>query len=182
MACESHSAVGKIGSAYFVGLVIGCLFIPRLADLYGRKWFIIICNILVIPTLMCFLFMESINTLTFCFFVLGILFTGHTLVNFLWGMEFIVKRLRVKVYALITGNSRVLIIFAVIYFRYISQSWVYWILSVILVQICLVFCYFWFPESPDFYYAKGRYEESKLILLDIARFNGVEMTSDQLDF
>ena len=33
---------------------------------------------------------------------------------------------------------------------------------------------FWLPESPDFYFAKGRFTESKKVLLDIAKFNGLD--------
>ena len=34
--------IGLIGSMFFVGWTVGCIALPRLADLYGRKWFFII--------------------------------------------------------------------------------------------------------------------------------------------
>ena len=137
---------------------------------------------LVLPTLISFFYIKSINGAIFGFLVLGSLFSGHSIVNFIYMMEFVVKRERDKVYATCGIMFRLAIIFAVIYFRFISKSWKYWIFSAIVVQICVICAYFWFPESPDFYFAKGRFEKSKLILLDIARFNGVKMTSDQLEF
>ena len=43
LVCEPPEHVGYIGSAYFVGVLISVLTIPRLADVYGRKKPILIC-------------------------------------------------------------------------------------------------------------------------------------------
>jgi len=37
MVCEPKDRQAMIGSSYFLGLVIGYMMIPRLADTYGRK-------------------------------------------------------------------------------------------------------------------------------------------------
>ena len=41
---------------------------------------------------------------------------------------------------------------------------------------------FWLPESPEFYFAKGRFEESKAVLLRIARINGCAINESQICF
>ena len=41
---------------------------------------------------------------------------------------------------------------------------------------------FWLPESPEFYFAKGRFEESKAVLLRIARINGCSINESQICF
>ena len=51
MECKSHKEIGKIGSTLFIGIVLGCLFIPRLADIYGRKWFVTVSHIVLLITL-----------------------------------------------------------------------------------------------------------------------------------
>lgn len=33
--------MGFIGSCYFIGFMVGALFVPRLADIFGRRWIII---------------------------------------------------------------------------------------------------------------------------------------------
>ena len=39
---------------------------------------------------------------------------------------------------------------------------------------------FWLPESPDFLYAKGKYDEAREVLLRMAKFNGVKVEIDQI--
>ena len=73
-------------------------------------------------------------------------------------------------------------LFAVVYFRSISKSWVYWNYMCIGLQIGAIAGTACLPESPDFYFAKGRYEDSKAVLLWIAKFNGANLTSEQLRF
>ena len=43
MKCKSNSEIGLIGTMYFVGIILSVLIVPRLSDLYGRKWPIIVC-------------------------------------------------------------------------------------------------------------------------------------------
>lgn len=49
LECISDTEMGLIGSCYFIGFMVGALFIPRLADIFGRRWIIIVglaCNVL----------------------------------------------------------------------------------------------------------------------------------------
>ena len=44
LACASKTRIGFMGSTFFIGCLVGLLFIPRLADQHGRrKIFIIGC-------------------------------------------------------------------------------------------------------------------------------------------
>lgn len=38
-ACAPRSAIGALGSSYFLGWVVSLLFVSRLADKYGRRDF-----------------------------------------------------------------------------------------------------------------------------------------------
>ena len=37
MLCEPSHKVGLLGSMYFVGILIGLLFVPKIADVVGRR-------------------------------------------------------------------------------------------------------------------------------------------------
>ena len=41
---------------------------------------------------------------------------------------------------------------------------------------------FWLPESPEFYFSKGQFEESKKILLWIAKINGCKIDESAICF
>ena len=55
-----------------------------------------------------------------------------------------------------------------LYFLFITKDWRYWYLGVNVIQVFLIFGIIWLPESPDFLFAKGRFDESKEVLLRIA--------------
>ena len=42
LECADPDDVGFIGSSYFIGVMVSVLIIPRLSDLVGRKWPIIV--------------------------------------------------------------------------------------------------------------------------------------------
>ena len=161
---------------------MGCLIIPRLADIYGRKRFIVGCQGAILPVLLYFFVMETVTAAASCFFILGLTFSGTAVVTCLWAVESIVKRHRASLFFVLATCNRLLVIFAVIYFQYLSKDWVNWLYMVVLIQLLVVAGQSTFPESPEFYLAKGRYEECKEVLINIADYNGVKVTADQLKF
>ena len=60
----------------------------------------------------------------------------------------------------------------VVYFLYITKYWQAWYWFGFLLQILIIFGILWLPESPEFYFAKGRFNEAKQVLLKVASTNG----------
>ena len=50
------------------------------------------------------------------------------------------------------------------------------------MQVLIILGMLWLPESPEFYFAKGRFEESKLVLLQIAKINNRNIGHDAICF
>ena len=80
-------------------------------------------------------------------------------------MEFIPKRSRSTIYTFANTLSKLVVLAIVIYFRFVSRSWELWFQMIFVVQLFVIAGQIWLPESPDFYFAKGRYEESKCVIL-----------------
>ena len=74
------------------------------------------------------------------------------------------------------------ILFLVIYLLYISNYYQGWYWFGFGMQILIVIGMFWLPESPDFFYSKGRFEESKEVMLWIGRVNGITIDPEHICF
>ena len=70
----------------------------------------------------------------------------------------------------------------IVFLRFITQDDTYWIYYNVALQaiVLAVFCFL--PESPEFYYAKGRYAECKEVLARIARVNGIAVKPERFQF
>ena len=64
-------------------------------------------------------------------------------------------------FGVLDGGEVAILIF---YFVFISKDWVPWYIMVTALQVFVLLGMIWLPESPDFLYAKGKYEESKIVL------------------
>ena len=172
--------MGIIGSAYFVGLLVSMLVLPRIADLYGRKTPIIICQFIQLPT-SCYLFvMSSWIELSICMALFGFALGGSIIVCSIYMQEFLPKRYRSIVLGATATIEGLILLFATLYFLYISKNWRYWFYAVVVVQVFVLLGLLWLPESPDFLYAKGKFAESREVILRIAKFNGRDTVTREM--
>jgi hypothetical protein len=89
------------------------------------------------------------------------------------------RQIIVATYASIESLS---LLWISLYFLYVTKDWRYWYYMITVVHICIIAGVVWLPESPDFYYAKGRFRESIDVLMIIARFNGRTVSREQFNF
>jgi MFS family permease len=89
LLCEPKSKIGLQGSLYFVGLVVTILPVPILADkMVGRKWTVFIGNILLIIAMVGLLFTHNIYESYVFFFILGMSFSGTSIVGTTYMLEY----------------------------------------------------------------------------------------------
>ena len=62
--------------------------------------------------------------------------------------------------------------FFIYYCLYITKYWQPWFVSAAILETVALLGLLMVPESPEFLYAKGRYEEAEQVVIDIAKFNG----------
>lgn len=72
--------------------------------------------------------------------------------------------------------------FLCIYFLYITTYWQGWYIMGLVMQVLVIIGMLWLPESPEFYFAKGRYNEAKQVILKIANLNGRPVAADAICF
>lgn len=86
--CAPGWKLGLVGSLFLVGIVIGCSFITRLGDSYGRR-VIYACGLAVNGTIIVVIvFSKSVILTYFCLFMLGISITARYYVGYTYNLEY----------------------------------------------------------------------------------------------
>ena len=87
LACASKGEIGFITSSSFVGMTAALLFIPRLADVYGRYRIMFINNLFMTLALAVLLISDNYNVLIWCTFIFGATGTARLQVGALYLYE-----------------------------------------------------------------------------------------------
>lgn len=126
--------------------------------------------------------MTSLLELYFIFAIMGLAFGGSISINSLYLQEFLQKRHRASVLTVAQTIEGMTVGFVVVYFLYITKYWQGWYWFGLGLQVIILFGMLWLPESPEFYFAKGRFDEAKDVLLKIARINGRPVDAQMIKF
>ena len=87
LTCEPKWRIGLLGSAFFFGWCLTLLWVPRLADIYGRKKLFVIGMIgdLVVFTIV--MVSKSLNVMIVMIFCFGALTSIRKAVGFIYLMD-----------------------------------------------------------------------------------------------
>lgn len=162
--------------------MVAVALIPRLSDLYGRKWFILGCQLVQLPCYFWMFFMSTLTEAYIIFVLLGVGFVGSISINSLYLQEFMQARHRAFAFTIGQTFEGLTTFFVVIYFLYITKYWQGWYVMTLVFQILIIAGMLWLPESPEFYYAKGRFNEAKEVILHIGKINGKNLEMNQICF
>ena len=88
MLCESQARIGLLGSFYFVGMVIGLTFVPKISDIIGRRKPLMMTMLLSGLAQTGFICCTSIDLAFFFMLLLGITFAGKYVVGLSYMLEF----------------------------------------------------------------------------------------------
>lgn len=94
LECESEMKLGLLGALFFVGFMIGSLFFPRLADIYGRKLVTFFSFFVQIMTDFMMLYATNLATLYAALFLLGLRFSPGFQVPYVMMLEFVGAKYR----------------------------------------------------------------------------------------
>ena len=87
LVCAPAWKLGLIGSLFLIGIVVGCSFITRLGDVYGRKLVYaagLATNMLAVTILV---FTKSQSVVFACLFALGMSITARYYVGYTYNLE-----------------------------------------------------------------------------------------------
>ena len=142
---------------YFAGWTIGCIFIPRLGDFYGRKWPFRISLGFSLVFYLGLILSQNIDFSIAQFFLLGVCVCGSSNICYVYLLELIPSKLYTTVGTILLFADGSTLIFLSIYFRYISKDWLWFQIYGISISTLSFICCCFAPESPKYYYSMKKY-------------------------
>jgi len=179
--CMPTIAMGGIGSSFMLGVILGSLFIPVLADKYGRKPVLYLSMAITLFCTLGIIGAAPNKSLLFVFmFILGIVSIGYILVGYFMLCELTTEDRRPFLSAcnsIIYGlNGVVSVLFLLIF-----PNWIAFLLFTAMINLCFLLSWKHLPESPRFLVGQGKVEEAKEIFAYIAKMNKTEMFRTELE-
>jgi MFS family permease len=173
LACESKAKIGLIGSMLFLGWGITNMWLPKFADIHGRRNVFTICMLIDYVVWGGLLYAQNIYLVYALLFIYGCTVTGRKSIGYVMLVENVPKAYSVTVGNILIFMDGSLLMFVSLYFRYISKNWLY--LNYFSLSVSFVFLLIWLKfshENPRFLIAKGRLKEAYFVLKKMAKFNG----------
>lgn len=148
LTCEPGWKVGMLGATVFIGWCVTLPWLPRLSDVYSRKYFFMggmVVDLLLYIALFLTKSLDWMIVVTTCF---GLVTTARCNIGFVYMMELLPRRLQSNYsagYNIIEGS---VLLLGTFYFWFVCKDWIYFTLVGFVAQIWSVIAIQFLPESP----------------------------------
>ena len=150
---------------FFFGWTVTLLWMPRIGDIYGRKWPIAFVDVLCLGLYFCILYAPDIYFLAATIFLWGFFASIRTNVAFLYLMELMPSKNQNFIGTFWNCFEGSINLFATAYFMKVSTDWFDFAKFGLFFQI-FACCTIWFiPESPIYLLKRGNLDELKNALM-----------------
>lgn len=129
LTCVSKEKIGWLGSSFFVGWIATLFVLPRLADLYGRKWIWRLGMIVQLASYTVIMLTHNVNVMIAAIGVIGACNTARVNVGFIVMLEFLPEEKHALVGSSVWITESFVNIVGVLYFTFMSKNW-YWFVLV----------------------------------------------------
>jgi len=150
LTCVPKWKVGLLGSSLWMGWVLSLLFLPRIADIYGRRWIYLLGMWLLMPILFAMLFTRSLNAMIAIIFMQGFLSTVRVSIGYVYMLEFIPKPNQTIVGTWFSMQVPIITLLATLYFSEISKHWFWLVMVGVILLVCCCVLAIMMPESPKY--------------------------------
>lgn len=156
----------------FAGWAFAATFLPRLADVYGRK-VVYLVSMIGHGTLFGAIVLSRSRILTtVLMFLLGMFSVGRASVGYLYMLELSPVKQQATIGTMLQLCNTLVTILATVYFYAISKEWVWFETCGVALNFIVVGCIYFLPESPKYLYAQKRWDDLRYSLNQIGRANG----------
>ena len=151
MMCEPKLKIGLLGTMYFIGWTMTATWLPRFADLYGRKNLFKISQVCDTILFVALFMIDNINAMLAFMFILGLLTSIRINVGYIYMTEFIPKRGQSHFGTAWCAIDASVMLWVTLYFiNSITRNWEMIVMVGFTMQIIGLVGSFMLPESPKF--------------------------------
>lgn len=165
--------IGFLGTAFFIGVLIGSFFISHLGDTLGRiKTIQYSTSFTILADLFLIYIAKGFYLSWLALFLIGFLSVARIYPAFLYTQEITPESLRNIAGSFNNVIDAFTMIVAALFFKYISKNWMHLATLYLVSAFIGLMLSFKLPESPKFLVSVHRYEEARDSFNEIARLNG----------
>lgn len=180
--CWPKQQIALVSALFWLGWCVTLLWVPRFADVYGRKWMIAYNNMVSLALYVATLFAPNVYFLGAVLFTWGIFNSIRTSVAFLYMIELMPKNKQNLVGTVWNCFEGSINLFATAYFMYVSLDYFWFVAIGLAFQLFSCSTVWFLPESPIYLLKRGRIDELKDVLKQIAETNGVKINAESFEF
>ena len=87
LTCAEPSTIGLLGTMVFLGWMLASILVPRLSDMYGRKYFFLGFMIMQNLAITALFWIQNVKTAYIALFMLGFSGVGRSPILYIYLME-----------------------------------------------------------------------------------------------
>ena len=170
--CSSSFEIGLFGSLFFFGYLSSCLVFPPMADIYGRKIFVIIVCILQGLCFLVLLFVPDKIVYYATIFVFGVSIPLKNMMAYTHLMEFLPGKVtEYSGYLFFTEGMILVISPLILIFLTVNTNIFLWIGVIQNLIAIALFIFMYVPESTIFLLEKEKFEQAEKDIDYLLKFN-----------
>lgn len=183
LLCESKQRIGMLGSAFFIGILLAMMIVPKASDLWGRKYLFVLTMTVSLTAQVGLIRSDSLNSSVIYMIMIGSTFPGKNVVGLNYMLEFVPENHHTK-YVTFGMILDCLTLYGMSYgFQKYNRNWLWTqVLGLAGTSFALLVSALLMPESPKFLYVKKRYEEARQSLNFVSNFNNGDLEGKRFLF
>ncbi|CDW78574.1 solute carrier family member 5 [Stylonychia lemnae] len=178
LTCAKPFQVGLIGSMFFAGWTAACIIVPRIGDIYGRKWIVFFSQFQSFVVYLALILSQNLNFSIVMMFFLGLTSVAKVGTSYVYLLELVPQKSVTAISTIVLFADGSTMIWISLYYKFISNEWLYLQIFGITITGLSNVTMLLMPESPKFFYSIKKYDLARKSLRYIARFNKVQDYED----
>jgi MFS family permease len=170
--CGSSFEIGLFGSLFFLGYLCSCLVFPPMADIYGRKIFVIIVCIEQCICFLALLFIPNTYVFYIAIFIFGSSVPLKGMIAYTHLMEFLPEYVTLASGVLFFIDGMILVVSPLVLMYFTINTNIFLWAGVFQNVVGIAgFALLYIPESTKFLLEKERFKEAKRDIEYLLTFN-----------